>query len=784
MKMSQYLGQYATNYKEICLVDNIQESGEDKNEIETNDNKFYKALNKITNKAVTLKIISKQKLKDEDYDFCFEQLNREEQLTKLCSSPYTVKFYQRFETDDYIIFELEQCDTDAKSYLFNNGELKREKALFKEIVRSLAEALKIIHGKGVMHRDIKPNNVFLKEVDGKQTIKLGDFGCSILIKDNTSDPIGTIVYCATEIIKNVNYDEKCDLWSLGLTLFELYFGVLPYGYNVNTNKIKKVIYDPKNFILKKSNIPSLDILFKRLLVINPKDRMTFDEFFEYVLNENFMKEGVTYVNNNPKYKEIYEIIKKEPQIDYPEEYTEEADDPVKQSEQNMKKILTFVEGGHLPDIMNFANGAINNDGRYNNIIYYDENIDHLSEINQDSDLFEQKTPGAFLLCTNLKSLNLVSKEIVRQIKKDKRIVFNIITTGSKCDKVMGFLNDEKNKEFKNCIKNLCIYCMNLKKWSHLKEKYPIVHSVCNNQLQVLDFINEKASTEIKAFHVTKLITLNDYLSKYKDRHFEISKFYGDLTAKTYKEYLEKMKTLITEEDKKKSLRCEKNKLLESFFTFDIKEDLKKLDKLIIKEYTKNTFYGDLNKWLMDSKMNFYEPIAYFTARLMYSLNSYAKLNKMYCDENKKELHRGAKLTYTCVLPYERAKGKVILLSAFTSTSESEILAQAWAGRGEEVALYTNNLKFSVVFIITNNYKKNWVSNGINVQNESKYKSEKEFLYQPFSFYLVKDVQIDTDHYTADIYLETIGKTEILEEQIKIGKEVEYNKKEKLIQIKK
>ena len=187
---------------------------------------------------------------------------------------------------------------------------------------------------------------------------------------------------------------------------------------------------------------------------------------------------------------------------------------------------------------------------------------------------------------------------------------------------------------------------------------------------------------------------------------------------------------------------------------------------------------------MNSKMNFYEPVAYFTARLMYSLNSYAKLNNMYCNENKKELHRGAKLTYTCLLPYERAKGKVILLSAFTSTSESELLAQSWAGRGEEVALYTNNLKFSVVFIITNNFKKNWVSNGINVQNESKYKSEKEFLYQPFSFYLVKDVQIDTQHYTADIYLETIGKTEILEDQIKIGKDVEYNKKEKLIQIKK
>ena len=157
---------------------------------------------------------------------------------------------------------------------------------------------------------------------------------------------------------------------------------------------------------------------------------------------------------------------------------------------------------------------------------------------------------------------------------------------------------------------------------------------------------------------------------------------------------------------------------------------------------------------------------------------------MYCNVNKKVLHRGAKLTYTCILPYERAKGKIIILSAFTFTSESEILAKAWAGRGgEEEQIYKNNLKFSVIFIIRNNYKNKWVSNGINVQNESKFDYEKEFLYQPFSFYYVRDVQIDTLHYTADIYLETIGKTEILEEQIKNGKEIEYNKKEKLIQIK-
>ena len=204
---------------------------------------------------------------------------------------------------------------------------------------------------------------------------------------------------------------------------------------------------------------------------------------------------------------------------------------------------------------------------------------------------------------------------------------------------------------------------------------------------------------------------------------------------------------------------------------------------------------DLNKWLMNSKLNFFEPVAYFTARLMFSLNKYGsgetqkknkkkdkEIEKHFCDKDNKELHRGAKLTYSCILPYERAKGKVILLSAFTSTSEDDELARRWAGREDTKSLYQTNLKFSVVFIIKNCCKKKWISNGINIQNLSQYKKEKEILYQPFSFYYVRDVQINNKEYTADIYLDTIGKEEILEEKIRIGKEIKYNEKERKMEI--
>jgi len=99
-------------------------------------------------------------------------------------------------------------------------------------------------------------------------------------------------------------------------------------------------------------------------------------------------------------------------------------------------------------------------------------------------------------------------------------------------------------------------------------------------------------------------------------------------------------------------------------------------------------------------------------------------------------------------------------------------------------IYKAKHNFSIEFIIINRFKQNYISNGINIQNDSPYKVEKSFVFQPFSFYYVKDVQIDTQNYTSTIYLETIGKEEILEEQIKKGKEIEFNEETKIMEVKK
>ena len=766
MSLIEIFGQYKDDYINICFINE-------------NNNSYY-AHNIKTNQDCVLKIINKKQLELGDYDFLIEQIRLEEEITKACNSENTVNFYRKLETDNYIIFELEYCETDLKYYLVNNGELREEKELFKEIVIGISKALKTLQKKGVMHRDIRPDNIFIKSMDDASNIiiKLGNFNCSIYIKDNTSEPLGTIFYSSPEIIKNIEYDEKCDLWNLGVTLFELYFGVLPYGINANTNIINSIIYGEEEFIIKQSKIPTLDTLFKKLLTIEQKDRMKYDEFFNYVLNDDFMKEGIIAINDNLEYRKLYDNIINgpEPTINY-NDYKYFCSE----EKENMYNILNIVEGGHLPDVMNFPNRMTNELQIFNNIIYYDENTDYMNDIKKDSDYFERVTPGAFILCTSIDSLKLIREEILKQIKKDKMTTFNLITTGSKCEKILEFLKENKDNE--NYVKNICVYCKNLKKWLPLKKKYKIIYDVCDTRKGVFNFINKFASNKIKPFPLSKLITFQDYLYKNKERHFNLSQFYGDLTIEKYKKYLESNKELIKNEGSEKDI---KNKdeyyLLSDVLTFNLSRDLSLLNKLLKEEYIKNTFYEDLNKCLIYSKIISYEPIAYLTARLMYSLNKYATIETKYLTEEK-ELYRGVKLSYSNLLPYERAKGKIILLSAFIPTIEDKDLAKKWAGRQNTLSLYKTNLKFSVVFIIKNCNKKGWISNAIDLQQKNEHKKVKEFLFLPFSFYYVRDVQINLKNYTADIYLDTIGKMEILEEKIRIGKEIEFNQKEGIMQVK-
>ena len=296
-------------------------------------------------------------------------------------------------------------------YLIDKIDLINDKDFFIKIVRSLAEAIKVINEQNIIHRDIKPNNIYMQildpednnDIENKCIIKLADFGSSIKKEENDSIQIGTFLYLAPEIMENNQYDEKCDMWSLGITLYQLYFGFTPYGEEFDIDLIQDKIYSD-NFICKFSKIPTLDILFKKLLVINPEERMTYKEFYEYVNSKEFMQPNVIY--KEQIYGNIIKDIKSTiNEVDYEKEICKSVGgDEEKMIAKIMKSLDTAFK-------LKIEKDKRNKNKKFINILYYNEDASHPKNLQKEKTMFAEETSGTFFFINNIKYFELIMKEI-------------------------------------------------------------------------------------------------------------------------------------------------------------------------------------------------------------------------------------------------------------------------------------------------------------------------------------------------------------------------------------
>ena len=82
------------------------------------------------------------------------------------------------------------------------------------------------------------------------------------------------------------------------------------------------------------------------------------------------------------------------------------------------------------------------------------------------------------------------------------MTFNLITTGSQCDNIMRFLDEDP--KFKSCIAHACVYCPDIQNWIHLKSKYDLIYDVVASKDRVINFIKNFSSEEIKFYQTTKV----------------------------------------------------------------------------------------------------------------------------------------------------------------------------------------------------------------------------------------------------------------------------------------
>ena len=228
-----------------------------------------------------MKIIKKRKNKKNDER---EILNEIEILKKL-DHPKILKVVDFYSTLKKYYIITEYCH---EGELFNEiikvGKFDEGQAAF--IINQILKAITYCHKMNIIHRDIKPENIMIKnrEKNGCLQVKLIDFGTAKIFEKGHQENkyVGSSYYMAPEIIKR-KYDEKCDLWSIGVIMYILLTGRPPFDGNDDDEileNVKKGVYDTYSYPYPLLSSHSKDLINK-LLQYDPKKRISADQALEH-----------------------------------------------------------------------------------------------------------------------------------------------------------------------------------------------------------------------------------------------------------------------------------------------------------------------------------------------------------------------------------------------------------------------------------------------------------------------------------------------------------------------
>lgn len=204
----------------------------------------YKAKCNLLNRYVAIKILRNEFLEDEDF---IRKFKRESQAAASLSHPNILNIYdvgvEEINGKDihYIVMELIKGKT-LKQIIREKGKLSFDETINYSI--QIAEALKHAHANHIVHRDIKPQNIMVTE---ENRIKVTDFGIARAATSatltTTSDALGSVHYFSPEQARGGYTDEKSDIYSLGIVMYEMITGKLPYDGETPISVALKHIQD-------------------------------------------------------------------------------------------------------------------------------------------------------------------------------------------------------------------------------------------------------------------------------------------------------------------------------------------------------------------------------------------------------------------------------------------------------------------------------------------------------------------------------------------------------------
>ena len=252
----------------------------------------YLVVHKQTNAQYAIKAIDKRnKMNVEETPY----FKREIEVMYKVHHPNVVKLYGHFEDNNYCYFLMEYISKGNLYGLIPKDNKKRiNTKVVATIMKDVISAVYYLHNMNppIIHRDIKPENILLN--DGL-VAKLTDFGWSNYIFNGIKRTTlcGTPVYMAPEIIREQPHDEKVDIWCIGVLLFELTTGTLPFQ-GETTEALKNNILNLKISWPKDINLDAKNLIIK-ILKIEPDQRISLTDIIQHDFFSKHLKDPIQFL---------------------------------------------------------------------------------------------------------------------------------------------------------------------------------------------------------------------------------------------------------------------------------------------------------------------------------------------------------------------------------------------------------------------------------------------------------------------------------------------------------
>jgi len=212
-------------------------------------------------------------------------LEREVSILKSISHPYIIHLIRVFETPTTMYLVQEKCDCELGIYISNQKENKLQETACQNVIRQTAKALYYLHRKGIIHRDLKCENILVVKSETNNIkdieIRITDFGLAVVSEQEFQESTcGTPLYMAPEILCRHSYSLQCDIWSLGIIAYRVMTGMFPFPMNLEegdlTAKIKEGKFDYSTNVFKGYTERAITVV-KNMLKTDPATRITAGE---------------------------------------------------------------------------------------------------------------------------------------------------------------------------------------------------------------------------------------------------------------------------------------------------------------------------------------------------------------------------------------------------------------------------------------------------------------------------------------------------------------------------